>query len=170
MCLDIFLHQGKVYDVISSLPILLKGNAWQTNLDVCSLYFSSVFIGCVDSREQNFWCEFFNREMAGHHGSVLWFCFPSWSTAPTTTKTISCVCSLSYFRGLFLSGPSLLSILLATEWHATEIPNLVPHATAWQSAVPFFLCSISLAWDWFYSFLYSPSRVPWFIVIGIFRR
>jgi len=80
---------------------------------------------------------------------------------------ISCVCSLSYFRGLFLSGPSLLSILLATEWHATEIPNLVPHATAWQSAVPFFLCSISLAWDWFYSFLYSPSHVPWFIVIGI---
>ena len=31
------------------------------------------------------------------------------------------------FSGLILSGPSLLSILLATEWHATEIPNLVPH-------------------------------------------
>ena len=82
---------------------------------------------CEFPGEQNFWCEFFTRKTAGHHGSVLWFCFLSWSTAPTTTKTISCVCSLSYFRGLFLSGPSLLSILLATEWHATEIPNLVPH-------------------------------------------
>ena len=55
------------------------------------------------------------------------FVFPSYSTAPTTTRTISCVYCLSYFRGLFLSDPSLLSILLATERHATEIPNLVPH-------------------------------------------
>jgi hypothetical protein len=54
------------------------------------------------------------------------FVFPSYSTAPTTTRTISCVYCLSYFRGLFLSDPSLLSILLATERHATEIPNIVP--------------------------------------------
>ena len=40
-------------------------------------------------------------------------------------------------------------------------------ATAWRSAVLFFLCSKSLVWDRFYSFLYSPSPIPWFIVIGI---
>ena len=36
------------------LPFLFFCNAWHTNLEVCSLYFDSVFIGCVNSR----WAEF----------------------------------------------------------------------------------------------------------------
>ena len=40
--------QGNVYDIIPGLLFLSYCNAWHTNLDVCSLYFGSVFIGCVN--------------------------------------------------------------------------------------------------------------------------
>ena len=134
-----------------------------------ALFISVLFL--LDVRipgEQSFWCEFFTRETAEHHGSILWFCFSLIIYSTNNDQNYFLCLLFIIFSGLISQWPqSSLDFAGYRAAFNRNSQSCASCATAWQSAVSFFLCSIPLAWNWFYSFLYLPSPVHWFIVIGI---
>ena len=132
--------QGNVYDVISGLPFLFHCNTWHANLDVCSFYFVLFLLDVRIPGEQSFWCEFFTRETAGHHGNVQRSsCFrPKLSIflGRNSIKTQGMANEISYHTiGVYLSWNSHFS---NPTWLHVEKSTLASCAAAWRSAVSFF--------------------------------
>ena len=161
MCLDIFLHQGKVYDVISSLPILLKGNALQTILNVCSLYFSSVFLGCVIFQVSRIFDVSSSIEKWLDTMVVFYdFVFPH-NLQHQQRPELFLVSIVYHIFGAYFSVTPVFSRFC---WLQSGMQQKFPISCLVCNCLAvcrsFFLCSIPLAWNWFYYFLYSPSPVP----------
>ena len=89
--------------------------------------------------EQSFWCEFFTRERAGHHGSILWFCFSLIIYSTNNDQNYFLCLLFIIFSGLISQWPQ--SSLDSACYRAACNRNSQSRAscaTAWQSAVPFF--------------------------------